>query len=348
VSLQSPAISEPAAMTEILEACPACDSIRVSVLHTDLKDRLFGCPGTWTLWECHECGVGFLNPRLTADAIGQAYLNYFTHGGSTPRRTLRTRFRDFAVRSYQKRHFGRRPAIHLIWADWVIRLRLAAMIETLHAANRYLPRPWPGAVLLDVGCGDGEFLRCLKYIGWRAVGLETDSQACAIASACGLDVVEGAVPNTGLPCNSFDIVTLNHVIEHVHNPRAVLRELLRLMKPNGRVFLTTPNWRSYGSALFGRFWYALDPPRHLVLFTPDALVRAALEAGFVRPEVRGRTDVAHAYFLQSHALALSARPESVSLPAELVIEAEKARTAATRDPNQAEEFTLIATKPGVP
>jgi 2-polyprenyl-3-methyl-5-hydroxy-6-metoxy-1,4-benzoquinol methylase len=347
MSLQSPMISGLSARTEMLEGCPACDSSSVSLLHADLEDRLFGCPGKWAMWECRACGIAFLNPRLRPDTIGEAYLTYYTHRVAPKPHTLRVRFRNVVIRAYARRHLGLGSGLHLKWADWIVKRRLPRMCEGLLADYRYLPRPWRGAVLLDVGCGDGGFMRRVERLGWRAVGLELDPKACAVASARKLNVTRGAVPDTGLPAQSFDVITLHHVIEHVHDPRAVLHELFRLAKPNGRIILTTPNRRSFGADLFGRSWRGLEPPRHLVLFTPDALVKAVTDAGFVRPEVQVRPELAQFYFQQSHAIASSISPDSIRLPAYLEIELKRASSAAKENRNRAEEFTVIATRSGM-
>src|SRR5258708_4652313 len=212
----------PSEITETLDACPACDSGSISILHSAVEDRVFGSPGTWTIWQCHDCGVSFLNPRLTPAAIGGAYVSYYTHV-VPPKRTLRNRLRDFVVDAYAKNHLGRSSAVHLRWSDWVVRWRLPTVAESLRWTYRYLPRAWAGATLLDVGCGNGDFLRQVQAVGWDAIGLESDPQSYSIASARKLNVMRGSVPDTGLPDNSFDAVTLNHVIEHVHDPRSVMR-----------------------------------------------------------------------------------------------------------------------------
>jgi hypothetical protein len=84
----------------------------------------------------------------------------------------------------------------------------------------------------------------------------------------------------------------------------------------------------------------------LVVFSPDALVRAVTRAGFVGTEVRVRPELAQFYFHQSHAIASSIPPDSILLPAELEIELQRAYSAAEEDSNRAEEFTVIATRPG--
>ena len=334
------------AKTETLDVCPACDSSYTTILYAAVEDRVFGSPGTWTIRECHHCGITFLNPRLTSRAIGEAYANYYTH--TTPsKRTLRLVLRDFVVNAYARRHFGRRWRPYLAWADWVMRKRLPSVVEGMAADYRYLPRPARGAALLDVGCGNGDFLRQVQQLGWHAVGLESDPRAYSVAAERKLNVVKGSVPDTGLPPDSFDAVTLNHVIEHVHDPRRVLSELFRLVRPGGRVILTTPNWRSYGAKLFGRWWRGFEPPRHLVLFTPDSLSAAITNAGFVEPEIRVQPEVADFFFLQSHSIASSAPAGSLPLTPELEMELKRAQAAARADVNLAEQFTVIATKPSV-
>ena len=104
------------AKTETLDVCPACDSSYTTILYAAVEDRVFGSPGTWTIRECHHCGITFLNPRLTSRAIGEAYANYYTH--TTPsKRTLRLVLRDFVVNAYARRHFGRRSRPYLAWSD---------------------------------------------------------------------------------------------------------------------------------------------------------------------------------------------------------------------------------------
>jgi SAM-dependent methyltransferase len=329
---------------EKLAACPTCFSRSTVALHASLIDLMFDVPGTWTMWRCQDCDVAFLNPRLTRDAIGDAYRTYYTHTPAA-RPSIRSRFREFVIQSYAKRQLGVTSAPHLIWAEWMVRWLSPGLAKHVAAQYRYLPRQQPAALLLDVGCGNGEFLSKIRALGWHAVGLEFDPKACALGSSRGLQIVRGSVPDTSFDSESFDAITLHHVIEHVHDPRAVLDELLRLLKPGGTIVLTTPNWHSCGAAFFGPAWRGLEPPRHLVLFTPDSLLNLASDLGFVNAEIRVRPELAYSYFEQSYRIANNSCSSPTQLPEEITSEVNQAVAAASRNPHHAEEFTLIATKP---
>jgi SAM-dependent methyltransferase len=83
----------------------------------------------------------------------------------------------------------------------------------------------------------------------------------------------------GYPDNSFDAITMSHVIEHVHDPVALLKECYRILKPAGYLVVTTPNINSWGHKKFEENWIHLDPPRHLHLFSQNTLQTCAEKAG---------------------------------------------------------------------
>jgi SAM-dependent methyltransferase len=132
--------------------------------------------------------------------------------------------------------------------------------------------------LLDVGCGSGVFLARMKQLGWQTVGYETDPIAAQFArEKFGLTVKEGSLADVGLPEASFDVVTLSHVIEHVHSPGALVMQCQRLLKPNGKLIILTPNTASLGHRIFRRAWRGLEPPRHIQCFHPRGL-RSCVES----------------------------------------------------------------------
>jgi 2-polyprenyl-3-methyl-5-hydroxy-6-metoxy-1,4-benzoquinol methylase len=137
----------------------------------------------------------------------------------------------------------------------------------------------PGKIL-DVGCGDGAFLNLMRGRGWSVEGVDVDAKAVARAKAkYGLELRCSNLRAAGFPHDTFDAITLSHVIEHVPDPPGLLAEMARVLKPGGRLVATTPNIRSRGHKTFQRDWRGLEPPRHLNIFSLNALRECARRAG---------------------------------------------------------------------
>jgi 2-polyprenyl-3-methyl-5-hydroxy-6-metoxy-1,4-benzoquinol methylase len=117
---------------------------------------------------------------------------------------------------------------------------------------RFVPAPsGPEARLLDVGCGSGTYLKLMRDLGWQVRGVELDIGAVQTARRAGLDVRQGAMDEVDPELDGvFDVVTVGHVIEHTHDPVAVLRGTWRVLKPHGIVWIGTPNLGSLGARLF--------------------------------------------------------------------------------------------------
>ena len=94
-----------------------------------------------------------------------------------------------------------------------------------------------------------------------------------------LNVFCGAIEEIKFPENSFDVITMNHVIEHVLDPITLLSECKRILKPNGKLIVITPNIKSLGHRFFKTSYLHLDPPRHIYLFSPKSLITSAEKAG---------------------------------------------------------------------
>ena len=135
-------------------------------------------------------------------------------------------------------------------------------------------------VLVDIGCGNGNIIHTAKELGWETWRIDPDPKAVEVAKSTGTKVFQSNLPDTGLPSDYFDVVTLNHVIEHLHDPTASLKEIYRILKPGGMIWVATPNLKSEGLRRFHSNWLHLDSPRHLVLFTPESLKLSCIKAGF--------------------------------------------------------------------
>ncbi|MDE2293814.1 MAG: class I SAM-dependent methyltransferase [Elusimicrobia bacterium] len=278
----------PEADTERLGRCPVCGSEEQVVLHEQLEDRTHFCaPGRWTLRACGRCACAYLDPRPNEASIARAYSGYYTHDGDAePAPSGRLgRLRLAARNGHLRSVWGvrREPASGMLGALLVRGpVVLARLID--QGELRGLPRPGGGRLLLDVGCGNGRFLRLAQEAGWRGRGIDFDAGAVEAARRQGLDASVGGVEALAGEADRYDAVTLSHVVEHVHDPRALLAACRRLLKPGGYFWVETPNVRSRGHAHFGRDWRGLEPPRHLVLFTPRALRGLLKEVGFSRVE----------------------------------------------------------------
>ena len=139
--------------------------------------------------------------------------------------------------------------------------------------------------LLDVGCGAGTFLRAAGRAGWVAEGVEVSATAAEHNRAAGFEVFNGELAAARYPEGRFDVVILSEVLEHVAEPREMLREILRVLRPGGLLWATTPNGRGLSARALGLGWSAVSPPEHLHLFSSRAARALLAEAGFGRVRV---------------------------------------------------------------
>jgi SAM-dependent methyltransferase len=123
-------------------------------------------------------------------------------------------------------------------------------------------------------------------LGWEVEGQEVDAEAAAVARRVfGLTVHLGRLEEAAFPSDRFDVITMSHVIEHLHDPVTLLRECRRVLKKDGSLVVATPNPESFGHSRFGAAWRGLEPPRHLYLFSSRALHNTAVQAGFAQCDV---------------------------------------------------------------
>lgn len=272
--------------TEPRPVCPVCGTTG-PVAFAGLKDRLYDAPGTWDLRRCESaaCGAFWLDPCPTADSLPLAYEHYYTHAGAAAADPV-GRVDEWIARKILAATTG-----HAFRSSGMDRMagRLLAKfgpLEESALASILWLAPSQRGTLLDVGCGAGNFLQTMASLGWRVQGVEPDPAAADTARARGLSVATGTLESAAFPPGHFDVITLSHVIEHLRDPLATLRECARVLAPGGRVIVVTPNAASDGARVFGDSWMAWDPPRHLVVFTPTSLERLMGAAGLPAIEVR--------------------------------------------------------------
>jgi 2-polyprenyl-3-methyl-5-hydroxy-6-metoxy-1,4-benzoquinol methylase len=263
------------------------------VLYSGMRDRLFGAPGIWQLKQCPspECGLVWPDPSPLEEDLGLAYQTYYTH--DAPVGTMGKIKHVILSRGY----------------------RLAAAIPTLlnglfrerkEFVHMFLNDVPPGR-LFDAGCGDGRFLQLMAQRGWRGSGVDFDAAAIESGRAkYGLDLAVGDFQAVAIEENAFDAVTMSHVIEHVPDPVACFDKCRRLLKPGGRLVVTTPNSRSLGHQQFKQDWRGLEQPRHLHIFAPNLLAECARRACL--EVVRFGSTAANADYLSMASLLIKNAP----------------------------------------
>jgi len=303
------------------------------ILYDGLVDRLFGASGEWTLKKCSnlKCGLIWLDPMPTEVDIGKAYQNYYTHSQSKDT--------CWTLLARSLRFFFHQPSIALL------RMRT----ERKQYKSMYLNQV-PAGRLLEVGCGSGKRLARMKALGWDVMGQEIDPVAVQyVQKKWAIDAHLGPLEAMPVPQEKYDVVIMSHVIEHVHDPIALLSTCNRLLKKNGLLVLLTPNAQSYGHQKFGATWRGLEPPRHLHLFTCKTLIQASQKAGFSSQHCWTTAVAAYGIGQGSQLMSSSVNNQGCRLvTARDVLRGLSFQLAAQlafkRDKNSGEECVLMATK----
>lgn len=340
---------------ESVDRCPVCRDRDAIVLHQGLTDNVCFCaPGRWTLYRCTRCESVYLDPRPTAATIGHAYAQYHTHEEhheenteAPPPRGLTGHLRRALGNGYlnARYRFDLRPALAL--GGWAIALVPAMRCRSNRKAR--VPLPHRGARLLDIGCGNGAFVKKAIAWGWDAEGLDPDPDvAAAVSPRLSARITTGALADINYPDARFAAVTMDHTIEHVHDPVSTLREALRILQPRGLLWVATPNVDSLGHRLFKRDWRGLEPPRHLVLFNAKALRAALAAAGYEKVRQLRAPFLTSWWFTKSYRIARGEDPlpeDGAPLPLSARLLALMADWWGFTVPSSAEELIFIAQRP---
>jgi len=221
--------------------CPVCNAEKISVAFP-AKDFTVSHE-EFSVWQCSNCSVRFTQDMPDAESIFRYYQSedYISHSDTN---------KGLINRIYQlvkKRTLaGKR--------------KLIAQMTGLEKGNH-----------LDLGCGTGAFVNEMKQSGWDVKGLEPDSGAREKAEKLYGLKTSGAEELFNLPVESFDAITLWHVLEHVHDLHGYIEQLKKILKANGKLFIAVPNYTSYDGAEYKQYWAAYDVPRHLYHFSPEAM-----------------------------------------------------------------------------
>lgn len=267
--------------SESSRSCHVCGS-RGQIVYSGLEDHLFHVPGAWDVKRCLnlDCGLLWLDPTPNPEDIQRAYANYYTHGDGDLAGSFLQVVKEKAKRGYRAAKF----AFEADQATARDRI-LGSLIGLFPPGREYLDYGFAQLAdlekgdMLEIGCGNGNFLALMSRWGWTTEGVDFDRAAVDKALQKGVKAIRGDLESQRYPDCRFDVVFSSHVIEHVMDPAALVAESLRVLKPGGRCIVVTPNVLSWSHRLFGRHWRGLEPPRHLHLFTPQSLCNLAASSG---------------------------------------------------------------------
>ncbi len=236
--------------------CPVCEAAGISKTFS-VKDNSVS-QEVFEIYHCASCQLRFTQNVPDHSLIGKYYKseNYISHTDIVKGLVNRTyRFiRNIANR--QKKN----------------------LIERVSGIKK--------GTLLDIGSGTGYFVAEMKNSNWEVTGLEPDTGARKIALEINNVSLSPIEKYYQLPAKNYDVITLWHVLEHVHDLKKYVAHFKSLLKENGVLLVAVPNYRSLDAEIYKEYWAAYDVPRHLYHFSPDAMKRLMDMEGFKIVEMR--------------------------------------------------------------
>lgn len=220
--------------------CPNCNSNSLAD-YLKAKDRHYGNTGEYATSICKNCSLVFMNPMPNDDELAGFY----------PPETYYS-FHE-SIKNQQS------PLKQKIF-------KLLCINFPTHDAKF----PTPGRIL-DIGCGNGYSLVKYKNTGWEVFGVEPSSVAAKVGNENGLNIFCGTLIDAKFPDNHFDYIRSNHSFEHVYNPNETLKEIHRVLKPGGKLFIGVPNIKGLMPKIFKQYWYYFGLPVHTFNYNPASL-----------------------------------------------------------------------------
>lgn len=240
---------------EQLQHCTVCGSTNFRV-YTEANDNY--SYKKFTIHQCNGCGFVFTHPRPSEAEIGIYYNapNYLSHT-SHDKGLVQSIYRN--ARQYMRK-------------------KKLALIRKLTGKNEEFS-------LLDYGCGTGDFLGFVKQNAIHAEGIEPDALARKVAKEVNQVDTYSLDEMSNIKENQYDVITLWHVLEHIYQVHEQLDYFYKWLKPKGILIIAVPNIESYDSAYYGKYWDALDVPRHIYHFSPSTVKLLVEKHGFVLREI---------------------------------------------------------------
>ena len=232
------------------QECPVCYATDIYPV-LNIKDYTVS-QELFEIWHCNQCTFRFTQNIPTADKIGPYYqsANYVSHSDTQE---------GFIHRVY-----------HIV-RNYTLNSKRKLIQETTQKKT---------GDLLDVGAGTGAFSKIMINAGWSVTGLEPDDTARKNAWEINGLQLQPTENLYHFSPNSFDAITMWHVLEHVHDLHGYLEKYHSILRQKGRLIIAVPNYTSYDATEYQQYWAAYDVPRHLYHFSPESMGVLAEKKGF--------------------------------------------------------------------
>ncbi|MFN0205528.1 MAG: methyltransferase domain-containing protein [Planctomycetota bacterium] len=267
--------------------CPLCGKTDTTIRWKG-RDRLMGVPGEYQVVQCKNCSFLYQSPRPHDEDIFLIYPPDYPayHPAEVEGHKL---LRGDGVKAAANRYILSHSLGYKHLADERVSLLTKVAAFFRKPKVNKLVFPWTGkGRMLDVGCSSGARMSSMKALGWTVAGIEFSEDVANVAKRDHENVFFGDILAAPFADRSFDLVTCFHVLEHVTNPKDVMKRMVRWLAPGGMLVIELPNAASAGAARYGTHWFLLDLPRHFHHFTPETLTKLAEDSGgrMVRVEHR--------------------------------------------------------------
>jgi len=231
-----------------MKKCPCCESEKVFIKFQKMWDKSYFVDGKFSLLECEKCQMIFLEPKLNEKELSKYYPaeEYYSFHNKN---NLAITYHKISAYYHSRRNF-------------LFNLLFYPMSPLLY--TYYIQ---PGKNVLEIGCGDGMKLKIYREYGMKTNGLEPYGQDLT-AEEKKVGIIRKSIEDAPYEKNSFDIIILKEVLEHVPEQKKVLEKCQGWLKPRGKIIITVPNTEGTWAKIFKENWFGYDVPRHLYNYNP--------------------------------------------------------------------------------
>lgn len=239
--------------------CPVCQSKKNSFLFNAYDILYKMVEGKFTMFKCQNCSAIFISPLPNQQEAEKFYpKSYYSYdinesGGF---------FENLRKKIVKSKMGGGKEF------SMVDKLIVAVFQNKFSGIPLYKKE---NGKFLDIGCGNGKNLKLLQSYGWDVYGIELDENAVKYAKSQGLKVEENSLEDAQFRDIKFDSIRIWHVFEHLTDPVSALKKIRDFLTDDGEIMMALPNAKSWTMSVFGRYWYGLDVPRHVISYSPKTL-----------------------------------------------------------------------------